>query len=115
MRSVTRIEGDGNCLFRAFSYIITGSESQHMAVRLAILSHMKMDQDSAWGTDIEMLTLAHLLNTSILSYSVQHGSWQRYSPYHVDRSLVDDFQQMSMYIVHDYNHFNVVCSIRKTT
>ena len=57
-----------------------------------------MDQDSAWGTDIEMLTLAHLLNTSILSYSVEHGSWQRYSPYHVDRSLVDDFQQMSMYI-----------------
>ena len=31
MRSVKRIEGDGNCLFRAFSYnIITGSESQHM-------------------------------------------------------------------------------------
>ena len=137
MRSVTRIEGDGNCLFRAFSYIITGSESQHMAVRLAILSHMiniahfildhhilgynsiqqyitskRMDQDSAWGTDIEMLTLAHLLNIPILSYSVEHGSWQRYSPYHVDRSLVDDFQQMSM---HDYNHFNVVCSIRKTT
>ena len=40
MRSVKRIEGDGNCLFRAFSYIITGSESQHMAVRLAILGHM---------------------------------------------------------------------------
>ena len=40
MRSVKRIEGDGNCLFRAFSYIITGSESQHMAVRLAILNHM---------------------------------------------------------------------------
>ena len=55
----------------------------------------KMDQDSAWGTDIEMLTLAHLLNTSILSYSVEHGSWQRYSPFHVDSSLVDDFQQMS--------------------
>ena len=78
MRTVKRIEGDGNCLFRAFSYLITGSESQHMAVRLAILNHMiniahlildhhvlgyssiqdyiadkNMDQDSAWGTDIE--------------------------------------------------------------
>ena len=40
MRSVKRIEGDGNCLFRAFSYIITGSESQHMAVRQAIIRHM---------------------------------------------------------------------------
>ena len=36
MRTVKRIEGDGNCLFRAFSYLITGSESQHMAVRLDI-------------------------------------------------------------------------------
>ena len=34
MRTVKRIEGDGNCPFRAFSYLITGSESQHMAVRL---------------------------------------------------------------------------------
>ena len=81
----------------------------------AYIATKQMDQDSAWGTDIEMLTLAHLLNTPILSYSVQHGSWQRYSPHHVDRSLVDDFHKMSMYIIHDHNHFNVVCSIRKTT
>ena len=67
--------------------------SQHMAVRTAILQHMinvghfilghhvlnyssiqdyiadtNMDRESAWGTDIEMLTLAHLLQTPILSY-----------------------------------------------
>ena len=111
-----------------------------MAVRLAILNHMisighfildhhvvgyssiqnyilhtNMNQDSVWGTDIEMLTLAHLLQTPILSYSAQHGSWHRYAPHHVDRTLVDDFQQMSMYIIHMHNHFNVMCSIRKTT
>ena len=40
MCSVKRIERDGKCVFRAFSYIITGPESQHMAVQLAILSHM---------------------------------------------------------------------------
>ena len=34
------IEGDGNCLFRTFSFILTGSEDQHMAVREAILDHM---------------------------------------------------------------------------
>ena len=34
------IRGDGNCLFRSFSYIIMGSEEQHMAVRTAILNHM---------------------------------------------------------------------------
>ena len=37
---INRIRGDGNCLFRSFSYIITGSEEQHMAVRIAILNHM---------------------------------------------------------------------------
>ena len=74
-----------------------------------------MDQDSAWGTDIEMLTLAHLLQTPILSYSAQRGEWQRYAPHDVERTLVNDFQQVSMYILHMYNHFNVVCSIRKTT
>ena len=32
--------GDGNCLFRAFSYIITGSENQHLEVCDALLSYM---------------------------------------------------------------------------
>ena len=36
---IKRIRGDGNCLFRSFSYIITGSEEQHMAVSTAILNH----------------------------------------------------------------------------
>ena len=135
MRTVRRIQGDGNCLFRAFSYIITGSEDQHMAVRHAILQHMiniahfllghhlvghtsiqsyiAGSGIAAWGTDIEMLTLSHLLNTPILSYSQQHGAWQRYCPSNVDRYLRDDMQQRSMYILHSYNHFNVVCSVRK--
>ena len=77
------IQGDGNCLFQAFSYILTGSEEQHLAVRHAVLDHMinnaqfflghhltgynsvqsyiastGMDQDGTWGTYIEMLTLA---------------------------------------------------------
>ena len=33
MRSIRHIYGDGNCLFRAFSYILIGSEEQHLAVR----------------------------------------------------------------------------------
>ena len=34
------IQGDGNCLFRTLSFIITGSEEQHTLVREAILHHM---------------------------------------------------------------------------
>ena len=89
------IKGDGNCLFRTLSFIITGSEEQHTLEREAILHHMLqiahfmlshhitvhssvfeyiqhtcMDQDGTWGTDIEILTLAHLLNTCI--FCVNH-------------------------------------------
>ena len=139
MRTVKHIKGDGNCLFRALAYIITGSEEQHMAVRRAILQHIihiahfiighhvveyasiqeyiadkNMDQEYAWGTDIEMLILAHLLQTPIMSYSVQHRSWQRYAPHDVDRTLTDNILQTSMYLVHACNHFEVACSVRKS-
>ena len=138
MRSLKRIQGDGNCLFRALSYIITGCEEQHMAVRNAILDHMVsiahfllghhllnydsiqtyivasgMDKEYTWGTDIEMLTLSHLLNTPIVSYSEQFGNWQRYSPHNVDRTLRDEISHMCMYLLHSHNHFTVVCSVRK--
>ena len=39
-RTVKHIRGDGNCLFRSFSYLITGSEDEHDAVRAAIVSYM---------------------------------------------------------------------------
>jgi len=32
--------GDGNCLFRSLSYIITGSEDQHLNLHTAIIQHM---------------------------------------------------------------------------
>ena len=40
MTTLRNTYGDGNCLFRAFSYIITGSENQHLEVRDALLSYM---------------------------------------------------------------------------
>ena len=132
------IQGDGNCLFRALSYIITGYEEQHMAVRNAILDHMvtiahfllshhllnydsiqtyivasDMDKEYTWGTDIEMLTLSHLLNTPIVSYCEQFGNWQRNSPHNLDIILRDEINQISMYLLHSHNHFNVVWSVRK--
>jgi hypothetical protein len=72
-----------------------------------------MDQDYTWGTDIEMLTLSHLLQTPVLSFSAEHNNWQRYSPHDVDRTTADDMQSMSLYLMHTYNHFNVVCSVTK--
>ena len=138
MRTVKHITGDGNCLFHSFAYIMTGSEDQHMAVRTAILQHMinvghfilghhvlnyssiqdyiadtNMDRESAWGTDIEMLTLAHLLQTPILSYNAQDRRWSKYAAHDLDRTLNHDVTQISMYLLHRYNHFEVVCSVDK--
>ena len=39
-RSLKRILGDGNCLFRSLCCVITGSEQQHFALRTAIIYHM---------------------------------------------------------------------------
>ena len=41
MRSLRSIGGDGNCLFRALCYIISGSEAQHGELRSAIVGHMR--------------------------------------------------------------------------
>ena len=36
LRTLHDVQGDGNCLFRAMSFVITGCESQHMEIRNAI-------------------------------------------------------------------------------
>ena len=54
------------------------------------ITHNSMDSKFAWGTDIEMLTLAHLLQPPVVSYSVQYSTWQRYAPHDLDRTLSDD-------------------------
>ena len=106
---------DGNCLFRTFSHIICGSEDQHMAVRLAFLDHMaservaplllrghlhgyasiaeyttakKMDRDGFWGTEVEMLALAHMLHSTVYSYVCQPGTWNQYSPTNVEHTAM---------------------------
>ena len=38
--TLRHIGGDGNCLFRAMSFIITGSERQHFEIRCAIMAHL---------------------------------------------------------------------------
>ena len=49
------IRGDGNCMFRAFSFIITGSEDQHMQVRHAIIQHMRVIGSALWESQISSL------------------------------------------------------------
>ena len=137
------IRGDGNCLFRALSYI-TGSEDHHMSVCTAIISHMRsigtlaweyvvaptvmhmrqvregrwsdispdvtgieqyiaiseIEEDRAWGSEVEIMILAHLLDTPIASY-VNTTGWTQYNPgivYGVLDLSQCDTDQAHMYI-----------------
>lgn len=135
-KNIKRIQGDGNCLFRSFSYLITGSEMQFKAVRRAIVNHMPlisaallgvlinehsvqqyiratgMDRNATWGTDIEMFTLTHMLRTCVFVYKPDTQQWQKMSPDFLGNVATDDIGQKSMYIVNENdNHFEVVLSV----
>ena len=49
LRSLKSIGKDGNCLFRALCYIISGSEDQHLQLRAAIVAHMRSIADLVSG------------------------------------------------------------------
>ena len=51
LRSLRNVGADSNCYFRALSYIITGSETQHMEIREGILSYMLTIQHLLIGRD----------------------------------------------------------------
>ena len=52
---------------------------QHMSGCSSVQQYISMDRESAWGIDIEILTLVHLLQTSIPSYDTQYSTWIRYN------------------------------------
>lgn len=88
-------DGDGNCLFRALSLGLTGSQDHHQRFRELVVDHMINNQDSlqqlytatpeqeqavavqiqqmrelgCWGTEREILTAANLFNVTIFCYS----------------------------------------------
>ena len=90
---VKNIVRDGNCLFRALSYAITGRQVYHKQMRQKIVQHMreiepyiqphinmsirmylaqtKIEIESVWGTDVEILTAASLLDRYLCLYTSQ--------------------------------------------
>ena len=123
---------DEYSLFHAFSYVITGSEKWHKKVCKEVFKHMHRIEDdlmgryiakrkykdiydykassiSTQGTEVEIYTLADLLETNIYVYFYRdrwdrsNGEWHRYRP----KSVTSD---MSVYIT---NHYEVVRKQRK--
>ena len=94
---IFQIAGDGNCLFRALSKSVTGSQAQHLLFRSYIVNHMlddsvtssfkqffqqkmcrrspflnfldNMERPGVWETEQEITSAASLLECSILCFS----------------------------------------------
>ena len=135
--SVHHIRADGNCLFRAFSYAITGSERQHLRVRSAIVRHMRctdacmsllggyisdltiheyiqrsqMAHNYVWGSQNEMFVLAHMAGVNIASYNTTERQYHFHNPGVIDiNAYPDDNSRPCIYVEYTGNHFNVVLS-----
>lgn len=128
---LSRINGDGNCLFRSFSYIITGRQSYHSLIRKKIVDHMKtiesdlfphtgssvdeyllrtkMGNVGVWGTDIEILTAASLFCCDIFVYT-QFGNNKRWIKF--SRTMLNEPLPQTDHSLYIQNcnqvHFDVV-------
>ena len=129
-----QIRGDGNCMFRALSYAVTGRQIYHSIVRAKILSHMKemeelfcshmdssfveylartkMNKNGVWGTDVEILSAASLLRTDIYVYTKLGNThkWYKFSRTMLDGKLPDN--DCSIYIKHTNGvHYDVALDV----
>ena len=138
MGKLKKILPDGNCMFRSLSYIVTGSEDHYQTVRAKIVEHSKeapsrllghikgkdeyktcktvsdyikksgMNKDCVWGSDIELLSFAHLTKTCVYSYTAENGKWNMYGPHNVDRRMRVQNGEQALYLLHRGGHYDVV-------
>ena len=86
---VSKVKGDGNCLFRALCVAVTGWETGHGKIRQLVCEHIndvgpynskdasagpaylrdsRMKEDTVFGTDVEIFSAAQVLSTDIYVY-----------------------------------------------
>ncbi len=122
------IHGDGNCLFRSLSCVLTGSQQHHLldcnhlsSITHSLLPHIhpcisvedyithtKMDNNNRWGTDIEIFTFANMCQTNAYVFSVQQSNWCVFSPTLSVRNI--DVSTQSVYLLHPQSHYDLVTS-----
>ena len=75
------------------------------------IERTKMYLNSSWGTDVELLTFSHLLQTPVYTYNVALKKWWKYSPSALEKSHHQAAQQAEMgmifYIQHPRNHYEL--------
>ena len=106
-RTIDRVLGDGNCLFRALSLQLTGLQDHHMDLRRIIAQceskiksfqgihasinrtnyadHLKnIKKTCTWGTNLEIIVTATLFGLDVYvasdSYNTGKPTWLKYPP-----------------------------------
>ncbi|XP_061175632.1 uncharacterized protein LOC133184560 [Saccostrea echinata] len=125
---------DGNCLFRAISYAVSNRQQYYQKIRSSVVNHMKnsadalksflrpgyesveeyirmsgMENDTTWGTELEILAAADLLKTNIFTYL--NGSWVKYSPSQICSSAEVNNESIYLNHVTNSNHYECVSSV----
>ena len=85
------MEGDGNCLFRAISFAVTGEEDQHTMVRRMICDFIAstegikvkaMRKNKVWGTTTEILAAPDMFHVNVYVWAKfgQIHTWHVHRP-----------------------------------
>ena len=124
--------GDGNCYFRAISYIITGSEENHLVIRNRVVQYMcgtisdklqkylnqsvnnyvnlsSMARNGVWATDAEIMATASLLEHDIVVYTKSGDSLQWLT--FPSSFTLTNTSMTALYIENLSEHFNVVINV----
>ncbi|CAG2191603.1 unnamed protein product [Mytilus edulis] len=135
-KDLQKIIGDGNCFYRAISYAITGTETNHIKIRSAIVNHIhhlgtnlhsllqhgqtcfsyvlqnQINIPGSWATEVEIFVASNLLRTHIFTY-VNTGNnsykWTKFDANYLNPNIITD--ETGIYLNHtNGNHYDIVLS-----
>ena len=125
-------KGDGNCYFRSISYVLSGTEDHHQAIRDQVVNHMTnnisqkledymnqavlsylkktpMQDNGVWATDAEIMATASLLGIDISVYC-KVGECMQWLTYPASFNL-NDQTSTAIYLENTGVHFNPVTAV----
>ena len=133
------VQGDGNCLFRCFSFYLYGNEDHHFAIRsllvqfidsnpesfiaycfpLSVGEHVqKMKKNYIWGSHCEIAAVALLFKIPVFVALKKHDGgpyyWAKFSTKDTEYNRPDGIESLTVpnhiELCHIGNHYNIVMS-----
>ncbi|XP_050432799.1 uncharacterized protein LOC126840862 [Adelges cooleyi] len=135
LRSPSRsveVQADGGCFYRTLSYWVSGTENNHLILRLHVLEIVRTDQriveflgaenyrehliwlsQNTWATETEIVAATLLLNTPIYVYSHHKRTWDLFDQNRQTRQSPLTKEDKCIYIQHvSRNHYNLVTDVK---